>query len=48
MKMTVMKVRVKRNDHRPGVRVPTAKPSIRHKSIKDYNRKVQKKVRVED
>lgn len=29
----------KLKDHRPGIRVPTAKGSIRHKSKKDYNRK---------
>lgn len=30
---------MKKKDHRPGVRVPTAKGSIRHKSTKDYKRK---------
>ena len=29
----------KKKDIRPGIRVPTAKGSIRHKSKKDYNRK---------
>lgn len=35
-----MKKKVK--DHRPGIRVPTAKGSIRFKSKKDYNRKDNK------
>lgn len=30
---------MKKKDHRPGIRVPTAKGSIRHKSTKDYNRR---------
>jgi hypothetical protein len=30
--------KVKPKDHRPGIRIPTAKGSIRHKSKKDYNR----------
>lgn len=32
-----MKKKVK--DNRPGIRIPTAKGSIKHKSKKDYNRK---------
>lgn len=35
-----MKKKVK--DHRPGIRVPTAKGSIKFKSKKDYNRKIEK------
>jgi ribosomal protein L40E len=31
-------MRKKVKDHRPGIRVPTAKGSIRFKSKKDYNR----------
>lgn len=30
---------MKKKDNRPGIRIPTAKGSIRHKSDKDYNRK---------
>lgn len=38
-----------KKDISPGFRVPTAKGSIRFKSIKDYNRKVLKeKLKKED